>query len=235
MRNLLGNHKVLYDKYDNEIKWSYFIELHELSKERCLTTHKLTRKHIEFKSNEQKVRLAAETFSQSVVDSMKIAQQEKEELSNCDPTIQFIERMDTIFNILNARNKRSANIFKCPLNNQNKRIIYHFIDECISYLKSLKIMVKRKRNNCETKIQMNVLETVNKTPVLGFIMDLTNLRLFYEECVEQEKLKNKIITYSFSQDHVEILFFRKYDREMATIQIPILSDSKAHIVVYCAI
>lgn len=205
MRNLLGRRKIFFDQYNNQINWEYFVELYKISKENNLTTHKLTRKHVEFDRNEQNTTLAIETFSQSVGDSMEILRQKKhEKFLGCEATIQFVFRMDKLFNILNSRNNRNSNIFKCPLSSQNKRIIYYFIDECISYLKSLQVLVTRKRNKCESSVKLNILDTIHKTPVLGFIIDLTNLRLFYEECVEKEKILDKIITYTFSQDHIEI-------------------------------
>lgn len=45
MRNLLANYGTLYDENDNEIKWSYFTDLQEISTDGNLLTHKLTKKH----------------------------------------------------------------------------------------------------------------------------------------------------------------------------------------------
>lgn len=45
MRNLLGNHKVLFDQNESEIEWSLFTNLQEISTLGNLLTHKLTQKH----------------------------------------------------------------------------------------------------------------------------------------------------------------------------------------------
>lgn len=50
----------------------------------------------------------------------------------------------------------------------------------------------------------SVLNTIYATPVLGFIMDLTNLPLMYAQYVEKDQIMTQINTYSLSQDHIEI-------------------------------
>lgn len=205
MRNLLGNHKVLFDESDDRIEWQYFVDLYNLSKEGYMLTHKLNRKHIEFKQNKMSVRLASETYSKSVGDSMDILRKnDHEKFVNSSATIRFIYMMDKLFDIFNTRSNRNENIYKRALSEENKRIIFDFLENCIAYFKSLKMMVtrKRKRGNFEEKV--NVLKSINNTPIIGFLMDMVNLRAFYEEYVEDAAVLKDIKTYSFSQDHIEI-------------------------------
>lgn len=205
MRNLLGNHKVIYGDFGKIVGWKYFVELERLSKGGNMLTHKLNRKHIEFKQNEMNVRLAAETFSEKSADSMQILKnQNHPEFINSADTIDFTYMMDSLFNVLNSKNKRHENVFKCALSSKNKDVIFDFIGRTIEYLKSLKMVVIRRKNYHEVRCKIHVLKTVNKTPILGFIMDLTNVRLFYEQYVERDGVMNEVNTFTFSQDHIEI-------------------------------
>lgn len=205
MRNLLGNHKALFDDSDDQIEWQYFVDLYNLSKESYMLTHKLNRKHIEFKHNKMSVRLASETYSKSVGDSMDILRKSNHpKFIDSGPTIRFVYMMDTLFNIFNTRSNRNENIYKCALSEVNKRIIFDFLEKCIEYFKSLEMIVIRKRRGHLIEERVKVLKTRNNTPILGFLMDMINLRSFYEEYVEHAAVLKDIKTYSFSQDHIEI-------------------------------
>lgn len=205
MRNLLGNHKILFGECGKKIEWKYFVELQELSKGGEMLTHKLNRKHIDFKPNNMNVRLANETFSESVADSMQILKGQKHpKFLDCEDTIQFTYRMDELFNVLNSKTARHENIFKQALSPKNKDFIFAFAQETILFLKTLEMTVIRKVKGNDVENRMLVLKTMNNTPILGFIMDLTNLQLFYEQFVEKDEIMNEVNTYTFSQDHIEI-------------------------------
>lgn len=198
MRNLLGNHNILFDKDDNKIEWKYFVKLVELSREsNILKTHKLTRKHIEFDRNKMNVRLAAETFSTSVADTFTILREQGHtQFIDSQPTGGFTYNMDKLFDILNSRNVRSKNAFKNALSEKNKQEIFEFLVYCKDYLMNLKMLRNRKK--------VNVYKTINGTPILGFIMDITSLQSMYMEYIEETLVMKEIRTYSFSQDHLEI-------------------------------
>lgn len=206
IRNLLGNHKELLTESGKKIEWKYFVELEKMSKGGNMLTHKLTKKHIEFKQNIMNVRIANETFSQSVADSMRILKNQNHPLFlGCENTIEFNEIIDKLFNVLNSKTKHHPNIFKQALCPRNKDVIFDFAEQTIKYMKSLEMTVIRKVKGEDVKKRMPVLKTVNKTPILGLIMDLTNLRLFYELYVEKDKSMNEVYTFTFSQDPLEIL------------------------------
>lgn len=195
-RNLLGNKEELFDENGNKMKWCYFVDLQTLSKDGKMLTHKLTRKHIDYQQNKMNVRLAVETFSESVGDSMTILREHNHpKFKNSEHTTNLIYMMDKAFNILNSRGSRHSNIFKCALSEKNRHEIFAFIDAFIPYLKTLQLKFKNTKKR--------VLETISYTPVLGFIIDFTNLRLMYQEYVENGAMK-EISTYAFSQDHLEM-------------------------------
>lgn len=71
VRNTLGNKGVIYDDNGGRIEWKHFVDLENFSQKHDLRTHKLNKKHIEFKSSIMNVRIASETLSNSVADSME--------------------------------------------------------------------------------------------------------------------------------------------------------------------
>lgn len=218
MRNLLGNHKILFDQNDNKIEWDYFVKLQELSKVNNLLTHKLTKKHTtEYSRNKMNVRLAAETFSTSVADSFQILRNKgHQDFIDSRPTEMFTRMIDKGFDILNSRDTRHSNIYKRPLNFENKREIFEFIEDSIVKLKELKMNQIRKCKGIERTVKTNVLKTINKTPVVGFLVNFTNIPLMYARFVEgkdedghedsESKKMTHFRTYALSQDRIELLF-----------------------------
>lgn len=209
MRNMLGNHGLLFDQNDENIEWAYFVELQELSKDGNMLTHKLTKKHTkEFIRNKMNVRLAVETFSTSCADSFKILRENGHaNFANSHATEKFTRMMDKIFDILNSRDSRHTNLYKRPLSFVNKREIFEFIEESIISLKGLKMNRTRKVKNVEKTVKVSVLQTINKTPVLGFIVNLTNIPLMYAQYIENDCYKmSHLRTYPMSQDRLELFF-----------------------------
>lgn len=223
MRNLLGNHGILFDENNDQIEWKYFVELQEISKSGNLLTHKLTKKHTkEFKRNKMNVRLAVETYSTSVADSFKILRENgHSEFKNSFATEKFTRMMDTMFDVTNSRDTRHSNVYKRPLSSKNKKEVFQFIEESKIKLKSLRMNVVRRKDGIETRVKQNVLKTLNKTPVLGFLVNLTNIPQMFTQFVEQDeqdendsplkktkktkrtKPMKHFRTYAMSQDRIE--------------------------------
>ena len=154
LRNLLGNHAVMFDEINEKIEWSYFNEPYELSKNANLCTHKLPNKHTSgFKRNKMNVRLAVETFSTSTADAFKMMRDKRhQKFVNSLPTENFTRIAERI-----RENIRHSNIYKRPKNEDNKREILEFIK---IYLKGLKL---RKKKGIQRTEKVSVLNTINKT------------------------------------------------------------------------
>lgn len=212
MRNLIGNHEVLYNEKDEEIKWSYFVDLQNVSTHGNLLTHKLTRKHThEFKRNKMNVRLAVETFSSSTRNSIALLRHAKhEKFEHSEPTEEFIDIMDKTFDIFNTQRSVHSNPYKRALNSENKRIVFDFSNKAKNYLKSLKMIQFRTKKGKKIEEKCLVLQTTSKTPVLGFIVNIHNLQRIYETYVENTQITPNgmkyLRTYTMSQDHLELKF-----------------------------
>lgn len=82
--------------------------------------------------------------------------------------------------------------FKAPISPKNKESFFKYIDESIDYMEKLKLSANGK--------------SILKTKYLGFSICLTNFRNFYLEYVERAAMIPYVMTFRFSQDHLELLF-----------------------------
>lgn len=71
LRNTLANKKTIFDDHNEKIQWRFFESLYECSKRSQLRTHKLTKQHIQWTRTAMNVRIASETLSDSVANSMQ--------------------------------------------------------------------------------------------------------------------------------------------------------------------
>lgn len=113
-----------------------------------------------------------------------------------------------MFDILNSRDR---NIFKRPLNHDNQHETYEFIEQSKLYLKGLKMNQVRRSEGIQRIAKINVLNTINKTPIVGFLVNLTNIPLMYKRYVEGDEngtawKMTHFRTFALSQDRLELFF-----------------------------
>lgn len=143
------------------------------------------------------VRLAVETLSNSVANSMQfLMDRNYEEFSNAAATIKFVRVMNDIFDVMNSKRLLDTNSLKSALNPLNQKAIFDFFENARKYLQSLKLPDKNE-----------VISSNKRTAFRGFIINMINIKSMYEECVETG-LMNCLPTFKFSQDHVESFFGR---------------------------
>lgn len=140
VRNRLASCEKFLDGDGNKIEWRFIVALYKYSIENDFYTHKLTKKHMEWERHAMNVRIAAETFSESVASSIEVLMNQKVKLfEGAQPTIDFIRRMNRLFDCFNSRHSLDKNIFKRRLSPENKRIVFQFFIETIRYFNKLKI------------------------------------------------------------------------------------------------
>lgn len=97
VRNTLANKKVIFNNKNEKIEWKFFELLYSCSREYDMKTHKITKKHLQWKRNAMNVRLAGETMSQSVANSFKyLSEQNHPDFQNVGASIEFIQIMNVI-------------------------------------------------------------------------------------------------------------------------------------------
>lgn len=204
-RNQLGSKGVFYDAKNNKIEWRYIEELEKYQRENNVNLgNKLTKVHIQWQKRKMSVRLAAETLSNSVADSIEFLRKKGiKAFQGSEATVEFIRRINNTFDILNSKDTNDAIGFKRPISPQTKDEYFEYFNETIAYITALKLSPNGK----------SILKTRSKVSFFSFIVSMTNFRSFYESYVERGILEN-VPTFHFSQDHLELLFSCKYLRNI---------------------
>lgn len=210
IRNNLASKQIIYDGNNNKIEWKFIEALQKTAESTNIPTHKLQKKHVQWKANIMNVRIAAETLSDSVADSIEYQMKKgNPEFAGAEPTIQFIRKVNRTFDIFNSQSINENNIFKRAINVNNKRVIFSFFQECSGYFQSLKIeSIKKSTKNDERSIRKRLIPIVSapsKIGFKGFIINMESLKRMYAEYIEDSNMKF-IPTYALSQDHLEIFF-----------------------------
>lgn len=113
VRNRWALCRAFFDSKNSKIEWRYIEALHEYSCKNDFRTHKLTKRHMQWARHSMNVRLAVQTLSESVASSIEFLMEKNvPEFQGARPTIDFIRRMNTLFDIFNSRRCNDKNIFK---------------------------------------------------------------------------------------------------------------------------
>lgn len=195
IRGCLSDEKVLCDNEKRLIEWKYIERLY-----RCKTggirSHKLSKRHIDWKSAPMKVSLATQTISMSVAQSIeKLAESGLDQFTYSEGTIEFIKRFNNLFDVFNADKDIEGNIYKTPINKDTKNTIFNFLDNMIGYINGLTLNGKK------------ITQSTRNTGFKGFRSNIIALKMIYEELVETN-LIDKIRTTAIQQDLLESFFGR---------------------------
>lgn len=142
------------------------------------------------------VNLAAQTLSASVADAIEFLAEDLmlEEFKGAQATIKFIRMFDRLFDLLNSRNPFGRGM-KTPMRSDNEQYWKPFLDNAVHYIMHL-------TNTSGTLL----CKTSRKVPFLGFAISSLSLSQIYKDQVLEDRNLNYILTYKFSQDHLELFF-----------------------------
>ena len=197
-RNTLGDWGVIYNGQGKPIKWKFFEHLVNLQNNSGLhAATKIRNRHLNYQKEKMKVKLAVQTFSNSVAEAIEFCNKDlkMDEFNECCATVEFCKFMNNIFDVLNTRNMLSKLTFKRPISKSNYEFIHNFINKSVDYISFL-----RDNHN-----KQKLLESPRKTGFLGLIVCLKSINLFFNEALNKNYLKY-ILTYKLSQDHIEMFF-----------------------------
>lgn len=140
IRNCLGKEKSFKDGTGGTIEWRFIENLENCRIKNNFVTHKLTKKHVQWYRNKMNVRLAVQTFSNSVANSIKYLEGHgRPGFKNSEATVKCLRIMNNLFDISNTKKCGSKNIFKNPISQSSAEEIFATLDEASDYLASLKI------------------------------------------------------------------------------------------------
>jgi len=197
-RNCLGTLKTMRDSSQRVISWKYIENLYELQKQEGLRlANKLSRKHIEWKTNIMKVNTAAQTLSSSVADAIEFCREELKlpEFQGSEGTCIFIHTLDQLFDLLNSRNPLARN-YKAPMHPAREAAFLPFLEKTSNYLTTL----------TNTSGQL-MTKTRLKTAFIGMLTCIVSVKNLYLTYVQPQNSSLKyLLTYKLSQDHIELFF-----------------------------
>jgi len=195
IRNTLGD-KLILRNNSEDILWEDIVLLQKLEEEEGLkAATKLTKKHIAFQKNKMKVKLAAQTLSESVSCALEFVQKCRPNyLKSPKQTAQFFKVFNDAFDLLNVRSKFSG-LKKChvALTEDNFDQLKVYADTFENYILQIK--------DYENKY---ILLGNRKTGFLGFIICLRNMFDLFKE-LKSHGLRY-LLTYKLNQDHLETFF-----------------------------
>lgn len=145
-----------------------------------------------------KVKYATNTFSASVANAIDFLKQEGlDDFKDSDETVTFIRAVDQLFDFLNSRNPFGKN-FKQPITIQNWSYLQKTIKEKLNYLFSLKLKEGKFLKTSGRRTFLYGLAITAKA-----VLSISENLLF-----ASNPLYKYILTYKFSQDHLELFLLK---------------------------
>lgn len=101
--------------------------------------NKLTQHHIDWQHKPMNVRLAAETISRSVADTLEQLKSDNyEEYEGADKTVEFLRNFNDIFDLLNfAENDPTDDKYKQPISEETAGAVFTFTEKMKDYIKNI--------------------------------------------------------------------------------------------------
>lgn len=216
IRNTFEKKRLLYDNNDKQIKWQLVINLNKLQQNEGLRFgNKLTPRHIHFRQQIMKVKLATQLLSTSVAKALLLCDEvlNSTQFQDSSGTVNFITIMNNFFDVMNSR-KFHFYGFKRPIDSKSKSQIFAFLDTVKSYILALKFRSQSRRiikRNHMSRIVIQIskkklVESANKTGFIGALICIESLKTLYTYIVEDKKMINYLSLYRISQDHLELFF-----------------------------
>ncbi|KAL7396666.1 hypothetical protein ABVT39_009658 [Epinephelus coioides] len=175
-----------------QINWKYINHLNDVPKKDGLHANKITDKHVYFENHKIRVSLAAQTLSHSVSVALRTMRDlGYSQVKDCEATAEFIEMINRLFDTMNGHNPRAKG-FKAPLGALNWMERKAFLSRASEYLLTL-----------VTKDGTPLHRSKRYLSVIRFVINIDTLMLMIPELLQVQWY---VLTYRFSQDHLELLF-----------------------------
>ena len=201
MRNLLGDYQTISHNANGEvslIKWEFIDKLNNLQESLGLSlANKLKKKHVVWEKHKMSVRLAAQTLSASVAAAIDFLREDllESDFQGSESTTEFIKKIDTIFDMMNSRHP-FAQGSKQPVTLANYEQWARECERLAEYIFALK-----DEHGCFLR------NSRCKTVIWCFPFSIRAVSAVAEELLKRKSEPYKfVLTYKFSQDHLELLF-----------------------------
>jgi len=198
-RNCLNEYQIFTIPGVGKVKWEHIRLLHSVQTREGLTlANKLTKAHVDFKTQKMKVRLAVQVISASCATAIEYLRKTGlPEFTDSLPTELFLRKLDKLFDFLNCRSAFGRG-YKSPINVSNGVARIAFLEEARQFLLTLedsngKRLVNTKRRMFVIGLCVTINSVIYLTQKLVLQAGINGVKLTY------------LLTYKFSQDDIEIL------------------------------
>jgi len=142
-----------------------------------------------------KVSIAAQTLSESVATALDFAREDLglPQFQGSKPTTEFIRVFNNLLDILNSTN-RLGKLYKSPISEETEHMWLPLFGESLIFIRNLRLQDG-------TPLLMSRF----RTGFLGFICDIEAASNLFQDLVVPKSLEY-LLTYKFSQDHLELFF-----------------------------
>ena len=215
MRNLLVEYEdvtFMENGQTYKVSWKYIFHLNDVqgSTGFKLAT-KLKKRHIDWTQHKMNVSMAAQTLSSPVVDGIEFLcfGMQMEECQDSYGTVKFIHKVEGAF-----EGNPCDEGAKTPVTAQKLATWQNDAESLAKFILEL-------RDSCGRLLH----NSPYKTPILGFAISLCSMADICQHLLKHQVAPfGHILTYTFSQDHLELLF-NKYGTDVAGTTIQMYCNS----------
>lgn len=180
------------------MKWAHILYLHSVQNDITFKfSNKISAAHVHWYNNKMKVKYAAQTLSSSTADALEYLNKiNVTGFADVEATVEYCRVVDRVFDFLNSKSSFSKGL-KSPIFRNNISSLKTIIIPLIKYLYSLKF------NNTPLH------KSNKKTFIIGFSVAVKSVFSIAETIFSEHYSSlnmNYILTYKFSQDHLELFF-----------------------------
>ena len=197
VRNCFGDYAILRNNLGEVISWDLIKRLHTLQRDQGLhLANKIGQKHMNYRDNKMKVSLAVQTLSNSVSKALIFCKDTLKIPEFCDSgaTAEFCSYFNQIFDFLNSMQMYGRG-HKNSLSKTTIEFFTQFVDEARAYILGL--------THSDGK---PVIKGLRRQAFLGFLVTMKSFLYIYK-CYVQTSHLQYILSFKFSQDHLETFFF----------------------------
>ena len=199
-RNALADLGSFVDCEGRSVRWKDIKDLQNLQEKAGLNLgNKLSSNHLKFQKHKMNVQLAAQTISSSVANAIEFLEKSPKfpDFEGSLGTVKFIRVIDRLFDMLNSRNPHGKG-FKAPLRPHTKDTWEEILLSSAKYLLSLRTA---------STISQLLSNSQRKTFIIGFTACIKSTIAMSSQMFSLPINPFKyLLTYKFSQDHLELLF-----------------------------
>ena len=136
-RNMLGKYQEIKIPKIGTAQWQHIAQLHATQMEEGLTlANRVTKAHIDYKTQKMRVKLALQVLSSSCATSIKyLREKNHKSFKNSEATELFLRKLDRLFDLLNIRSVFGKH--KAIINNSTAEEVIRELREAKTFLLSL--------------------------------------------------------------------------------------------------